>query len=133
MEPNYYHVGLLSKRTTQLIAEPRPLRFTIAKNSIYDENCIECDLLTTWQCQTCEAAYCRKCFDKTHSEGKVIKKHIFTDSKDICQKLEKCYCQLHEHLPFVNFCTKCLTELCITCTKTHDGKHIVKSIKSMVS
>lgn len=130
MEPNYYYMGLSLKQSS---AEPPALEFTEDENANDNKNCIECNRSTTLQCQTCDAAYCRKCFDKTHSEGKVMRKHIFTDLEGYSRDTLKSCCQQHENLPFVNVCNSCRIEMCVTCTKCHDKKHTIKSIKLMVS
>lgn len=135
MEPNYYYVGLSLKQTTQCHASTEPLAFDFAADGNANEKkiCIECNITTRLQCQTCDAAYCRKCFDKTHSEGKVMRKHIIIDLDDYSGDTPKSHCQQHENLPFVNFCNVCRIEMCVTCTKYHDKKHTIKSIKLMVS
>lgn len=133
-EPNYYFIGLSMKQSSlkNSSTEPKSLDY-IATDTIYAKKCIECNISTTWQCQTCDAAYCRECFEKTHSEGKVMRKHIYTNSEVDSQKAVKFYCRHHEQLPFINFCSVCRIELCVMCTKSHDENHIIKSIKSMVS
>lgn len=136
-EPNYYQLGLSLKQTSHCdaSAEQLSIDFT-AKDAIHDKQCIECNISTTWQCQTCNAAYCRKCFDETHSGGKVMRRHIFTDLKeqeDFRKPVVQIYCHHHEHLPYIDFCNTCHIGLCVTCTKFHDRGHDIKLIKLMVS
>lgn len=135
MEPNYYFMGMSLEQTSQcnVSAEPPAFDSTAEENANENKNCIECNISTTKQCQTCDVAYCRKCFGKTYSEGKVMRKHIFTDLEKTSRDKVKYNCQLHGNLPFVNFCNLCRNELCVTCTKGHDKKHTIKSIKLMVS
>lgn len=137
MEPNYYYMGLSLIRALRDCVQHSSTEheqiptLNESGNHVADKKCIECDTWTTWLCQTCDAAYCRNCIDKTHSEGKLMRKHVFIDSKS--QQTINFYCQLHGHLPFVDFCCTCRMEMCIACTKDHSPKnHTIKSIKSVV-
>lgn len=121
-------MGLIS---TQKSLAAFPSLGSISKVTIYDKGCVECNISTTWHCQTCDAPYCTQCFEKTHNGGKLMRKHIFTDSE--IQNTVNFSCQDHEHLLFVNFCNTCCVAMCVACTNIHDEKHTIKSIKAMVS
>lgn len=97
-----------------------------------NNQCIECTGPTTTKCRNCVAAYCKRCFHKTHNEGKIFKTHTMI-TISTTEPLNENVCQEHNGLDFIGFCSVCRKKLCSKCEKNHTSSHKIQSILSMVN